>query len=454
MTAPVPHGALDEWRAAAPGRLPERLAGALEAALLDGRLPFAEGLPSERALALSLGVSRATVAEAYALLRERGWLRTRRGARATPVLPPDLDEGLSPRDATPGSDVIDLTLAAPAAPAGAYLAAVDRARSRAGGHVATTGLPGAGLPELRALIAERHSASGLPTRPEQILVTTGALAALQLALAALVPARAPAVAELPTYPVALDALRDRGRRVVGWPLGREWDVERFTTLAARHGAAIAYVVADFHNPTGRVAGAQEREALARAATGGGILLLADETMRDLDLRDPPRPQLPLAALAPGAVTLGSLSKVVWGGLRVGWLRASQATVERLLRHPLAQALAAPLLEQLIATEMLATLDALVARRRTTLRARLDHLMARIDTLDGIVADRPAGGLSVWCRVDRSSKQLTSAAAAAGVRLLPGGRFSPDAPLDRNLRIPFALPEPALDEALDRLAPLL
>ena len=446
--------ALGDWRGAQPGRLPERLADAIEAALLDGRIPFAAGLPSERALAAATGVSRATAAEAYALLRERGWLQTRRGARPVPVLPPDLDEGLSPRDASPERGMIDLTLAAPAAPATAYLEAVDRARARAGGHVATTGLPGRGLPELRARIAERHSAAGLPTRPEQILVTSGARAALHLALAVLFPLRAPALAELPTYPKALDALRDRGRRVVGWPLLGEWDAGLFGSLAARHGVELAYVVADFHNPTGHLARAAEREALAATARDHGVTLIVDETMRDLDLRGDPRPEPPLASLAPGALTLGSVSKVVWGGIRLGWLRASEATLDRIALHPLAEVLAAPLLEQLIVIELLDGLDAVADRRRAALRERLDHLMARIDALPGIAADRPEGGLSVWATLGTSSKRLVERAAAAGVRLQPGGRFSTDAPLDRNLRIPFALPEATLDEALDRLAPLL
>ena len=101
-----------------------------------------------------------------------------------------------------------------------------------------------------------------------------------------------------------------------------------------------------------------------------------------------------------------------------------------------------------------SLDAVADRRRAALRERLDHLMARLDGLDGISAERPDGGLSVWTRLSTSSKRLVERAAAEGVRLQPGGRFSTDAPLDRNLRIPFALPEAALDEALDRLAPLL
>jgi DNA-binding transcriptional MocR family regulator len=81
-------------------------------------------------------------------------------------------------------------------------------------------------------------------------------------------------------------------------------------------------------------------------------------------------------------------------------------------------------------------------------------MGRLEALDGISAERPDGGLSVWTTLAGSSKRLVDRAAAAGVRLQPGGRFSTDAPLDRNLRIPFSLPQPALDEALSRLAPLL
>jgi DNA-binding transcriptional MocR family regulator len=446
--------ALGEWRARGDGTLPEHLADALAGALLDGRIPLAVALPSERTLAGAIGASRATVSDAYALLRERGWLQTRQGARAQPLLPPALDEGLAPRDGTPaGTELIDLTLAAPAAPAGAYLAALERARGRIGAHLATTGVADAGLPELRARIAERHTRAGLPTRPEQVLVTSGAVAALQLALAPL-PARAAALAELPTFPLALDALRDRGRRVSGWPVAAGWDAELFASLVQRRAARVAYVIPDFHNPTGRLASGEEREALAAAARREGVLLVVDETMRELDLRTAGVPEPPLAALAAEALTLGSLSKLVWSGLRVSWLRAPRTMVEQLVRHPLMAACSPPPLEQLIALELFDELDALAARRRRTLRARLAHLLAAIDGLDGLAATQPAGGLSVWATLRGSSGRLAERAASAGVRLAPGGRFSPDAPLDHNLRIPFALPEPLLDAALARIAPLL
>lgn len=457
MTAAATHArALGDWRARTGAPLPERLADALEAALLDGRVPFS-ALPSERAMAAAAGVSRATVSEAYALLRARGWLATRRGARAVPVLPPALDDGLAPRDGTAaGGELIDLTLAAPAGPAGAYRAALESAERRMGAQIATTGLAGAGLPELRAALAERHTRAGLPTAPEQVLVTAGAMAALHLVCAALVPARAPAIAELPSFPAALDLLRGGGRRrVLGWPLDAAWDPELFESLVRRRGARLAYVVPDFHNPTGRLAPLEERLAFAEAARRLDVIVVEDQTLRELDLRAGGTPEPPLASLADGVLTLGSLSKVVWTGLRVGWVRGPRATIERLERHPLmAAALAAAPLEQLVALELLADLDAIAARRRTALRSRLEHLLQALDGLDGLEARRPAGGLSVWTQLRTPSTRLVARAAAAGVRLSPGGRFSPDAPLDRHLRIPFALPEATLDEALRRLAPLL
>lgn len=451
-------GALGEWRSRPGASLPERLAEALETALLDGRIGFVAPLPSERALAGTLGVSRATVTSAYGLLRAGGWLATRQGARPAPVIPATLDEGLSPRDGLPaGGDVIDLTVAGPAGPAGAYLAALAAAGGRIGPHVATTGLSGPGLPELRARLAERHARAGLPTAPEEILLTTGAIGALQLALAALLPVRAAGLAELPTYPRAIDALRDRGRPVVGWPISDDWDVERFTALVGARGVRVAYVIGDFHNPTGRLMPARVRAELAAAAERLDVQLVVDETMRELDLREGvPRPEPPLATFAPSAVTLGSLSKVLWGGLRIGWVRAPRATIERLERHPLAPALAASPLEQLVALELLDDLDALVERRRATLRRRCEHLLDALRPIGGLEVARPAGGLSTWLTLPPGVSSLRVAAGAArlGVRLTPGGRFSPDAPLDRHLRIPFALPEPLLDRALERIRPLL
>ena len=178
-------------------------------------------------------------------------------------------------------------------------------------------------------------------------------------------------------------------------------------------------------------------------------------MAELDLRPgEPEPAPPLAG--PGVVTLGSLSKAVWDGLRVGWIRAEPRTIERLALHPLAAQLDPPPLEQAIAAALLPDLDALVRARRATLGARRAHLLAALARLDAIaVPHPPAGGLTLWATLARgSSSRLALDAAARGVLLDPGGRFAAAGGLDRNVRLPYSLPTAELDAALERLAPLL
>jgi DNA-binding transcriptional MocR family regulator len=343
--------------------------------------------------------------------------------------------------------------AAPAAPITAYREAIAAAADAIVPEL-TARAPGRGLERLRAALAERTRAVGCPTAPEEILVTSGAMPGLWLVAAALFRRAPAALVETPTYPGALDALRQRRSRLVGWPMADGWEPAEFERLVREHEVSVAYLVPDFHNPTGRLMDAGTREALRAAAARRDVLLVVDETMADLDLRtDGPAPP-PLGG--PGVVTLGSLSKSVWDGLRVGWIRADAATIERLAVHPLAAQVATAPLEEAIAAELLTRLDALVADRRSGLRENRDHLLGALSTLDGIgVTHAPDGGLCVWATLERaSSARLAVAAAERGVLLDPGGRYAPAGGLDRGLRVPFSLPAPQLDTALERLAPLL
>ncbi|MCW3010052.1 MAG: transcriptional regulator, GntR family with aminotransferase domain, partial [Solirubrobacterales bacterium] len=319
----------------------------------------------------------------------------------------------------------------------------------------TARAPGRGLDRLRQAIADRHTARGTPTSPEQVLVTSGAMPGLWLVAAAGFR-RAPAVlVEAPTYPGAIDAFRQRRSRLVGWPMAAGWDVGEFARLVREHDVTVAYLVPDFHNPTGRLMPADARAALREEAARLGVLLVVDETMADLDLRGGGPSPPPLCG--DGVVTLGSLSKSVWDGLRVGWVRADTATIERLAAHPLAAQVATAPLEEAIAAELLASgLDALLEDRRRGLRERRDHLLGALSALPGItVAHPPEGGLCVWATLAHtSSARLAVAAAERGVLLDAGGRYAPAGGLDGNLRLPYSLPVPQLDEALARLDGLL
>ena len=445
---------LSGWREAGPEPLPDRLAAALERAVLEGRVAIDARIPSERELAGALGVSRATVSGAYAVLRADGWLATRRGAGSVARIPAAVRDGMAPSDAASAAGVIDLRRAAPEAPVTAYRAAMRQAIETITPEL-TTSVAGRGSAELRERIAERHRRRGVKTTPDQILITNGAMPGLWLVLAALLPRAPRMLVEHPTYPGALDALRHRSARVLGWPVLDGWDLDELERLARQHRAAAAYLVPDFQNPTGQLMPPGVRRELTERAERLGMLVVVDETMVELDLRDDGAPALP-APSGPSVVTLGSLSKAVWDGVRVGWIRAEADVVARIAAHPLAAQMATAPLDQAVAAALLGDLDAIVEARRRTLRSRRDRLLGVLDGTDGIhVARPPEGGLSLWATLERaSSSRLAVAAAERGVLVDPGGRFAAAGGLDGNLRLPYSLPAPLLDTAVERLAPLL
>src|SRR5215213_7930371 len=169
----------DGWRR--PRGSSTALAEALRGLVIDGRLAARTRIPSERALAPALGVSRGTVSRAYDRLREGGYLVSARGAGSWLTLP----DGAGPVPFPfPGADAprrtLDLSVAALPAPEPLLGEAAARAATRLLRHAASHGYAGAGLPELRAAIAERFTARGVPTTPDQILVTAGAQHAFHL----------------------------------------------------------------------------------------------------------------------------------------------------------------------------------------------------------------------------------------------------------------------------------
>jgi DNA-binding transcriptional MocR family regulator len=197
----------------------------------------------------------------------------------------------------------------------------------------------------------------------------------------------------------------------------------------------------------------ERASLVRAARRTDTLLLADESYLGLGLADDLPDVEPLAALDPErVVSVGGLSKSAWGGLRIGWVRASPSIVQRLGAARPSMDIANPLLEQLVALQLLGRIDELLAERRRRLGRHLDALIdALAEELPDWTFAEPDGGLCLWAALDRSSTSLVGPAARAGVRIVPGPRFGVDGTLERFLRIPFVLPPATLREAVSRLA---
>jgi len=432
------------------------LAGAVRGLLTDGRLPLGVRLPAERELAESLGVSRTTVSAAYRSLRETGHLTSRRGAGSWTTLPNGhrvASSGLwTPDD---DLDLSDLGVAASAAPVelvpAARAAADDLPR-----YLGSAGYHPTGLMDLREVIAAGYTARGVPTSAEQILVTSGTQQALDLVLRLSVPAGAPVLVESPTYPNALAALSARRARISTHGLDAEtgWDGEMLLGALRQTRPRLAYVIPEFHNPTGHLMPTRLRERLVATAHATGTELVVDESFVDLPLDGAEMPP-PVAVFDRHSrvVSIGGMSKAYWGGLRIGWVRASAPLVQRLAALRVGVDMASPVLEQLVAVHLLADAPAIVAARRSQLRFRRDALVAALAAqLPEWRVFVPTGGVTLWAELDGPiSSALSRAAEDVGVRLAPGPRFGLDGTLERFIRLPFTLAADDLTEAVRRIA---
>ncbi|WP_067498206.1 PLP-dependent aminotransferase family protein [Actinoplanes sp. TFC3] len=432
------------------------LAGAIRGLLSDGRLPLGVRLPAERELAESLSVSRTTVSAAYRGLRESGHLTSRRGAGSWTTLPN------GHRVATSGLwtpdedlDMIDLGVAASAAPVelvpAARAAADDLPR-----FLGTAGYRPAGLSELRDTVAANYTARGVPTSAEQILITSGTQQALDLVLRLSVPAGAPVLVELPTYPNALAALAARRARISthGLDAATGWDAELLLGALRQTRPRLAYLIPEFQNPTGHLMPADLRQRLVAAAHATGTELVADESFVDLPLDGTEMPP-PVAVFDRHSrvVSIGGMSKAYWGGIRIGWVRASAPLVQRLAALRVGVDMGSPVLEQLVAVRLLRDAETIVAARRAQLEARRDALAAALrEHLPEWRFFLPSGGTMLWAELDGPiSSALARAAEDVGVRLAPGPRFGLDGTLERFIRLPYALPADELVEAIKRIA---
>jgi DNA-binding transcriptional MocR family regulator len=432
------------------------LAASIRGLLTDSRLPLGVRLPAERELAESLAVSRTTVTAAYRALRESGHLTSRRGAGSWTTLPTGHrvgSSGLWAPDEDP--DMIDMGVAASAAPVelipAARAAADDLPR-----YLGSAGYHPTGLDVLRETVAAGYTARGVPTSLDQILITSGTQQALDLVLRLSVPAGAPVLVESPTYPNALAALSARRARISthGLDAATGWDAELLLGALRQIRPRLAYVIPEFQNPTGHLMPTGLRERLVATAHATGTELVVDESFVDLPLDDAPVPP-PLAVFDRHSrvVSIGGMSKPYWGGLRIGWVRASAPLVQRLAALRVGVDMSSPVLEQLVAVHLLAQSGTIVAARRAQLAFRRDTL---VDALAALLPEwrfhLPAGGVTLWAELDGPiSSALARAAEDVGVRLAPGPRFGLDGTLERFIRLPFTLPADDLTEAVRRIA---
>ena len=459
--------ALGDWSGGT-GPLYRRLADGLDKAIDHGRIPVGSVLPPERHLATSLSVSRSTVVAAFDALKHAGRLEARQGS-GTWVRghsrPPDegnrelveeLEGHAILRDLSGApTQTVEFTAAAvDCAPEVTSVIAgldADEVGEWSTGH----GYSPQGYEGLRQVVADRLTSLGLETTSSQVLITGGATQALLLAAKLYLEPGAPAVLETPSYAGAIDVLHAAGARLLSVDIDQSGArTDQLAELLARSLPRLVYLVPDFHNPCGNVLSARRREEVARLAAEFHVPVVEDIVQRELWLDEPPPP--PIATYNPDApvLTVGSMSKVFWGGLRVGWIRGSETTIARLARLKAVDDFGTPAIAQLISAKLLPMIDQTAAWRRTELRRQYQVLedAVRQDLPDWEMS-RPAGGLSAWAKLPTPrADELVRRAEAFGVATVPGSTFAVDhhRHADR-VRLPFVAPSNMIEEGIRRLA---
>ncbi|HZA10597.1 PLP-dependent aminotransferase family protein [Mycobacterium sp.] len=444
---------LGNWRTSSrSGPVYQGLADGIRMLIIDGRLPVGARLPSERALADTLRVSRTTVTAAYAQLRDDGYLNARRGARSTTALP----VAPSGTAEAPAPATVNLAAAAMSAPAAAVRAAFTEAAGQLTGYLHQTGIELTGIGPLRAAIAERYCARGLPTDADEVMVTSGALHAIGLILATYTQPGDRVLVEQPSYHGALAAIATAGARPVPAAMTEYgWELDAVHAAVRQLAPSLAYLIPDNHNPTGLTMPASARKQMARIIAETRTRTIVDETMTDVWLDEPVPPPVAAAMTARRdlMLTVGSMSKSFWGGLRIGWIRAERSTLATIAALRPSVDMGTAIVEQLAAATLLGVADEVLAERRDILRARRTLLVSLLrEQLPDWHPGPGYGGMSLWVALPAPmSSALSASASRLGLDVPAGPRFGVDGTLERFLRIPYTLPEEQLREAVDLLA---
>lgn len=421
-----------------------------------------ERLAASRDLARTFEVNRATVHQALQVLKREGWIETNRGGGTRVVVrsvgapqlapAPAWDRIASsllsrilierpPAEASP-KGALDLSRLAPDErdfPAEAFAALL--AEVARDGALLAYGSPFGYWP-LRESLAGRLRRRGVPADPDGILIVNGAQQGLDLITRALVDPGDPVAVEVPSYSLALSLFRAHRARLLGVPLDAEGPERDALARAFLDRPKFLYTIPDFHNPTGLLFSPRRRADLVEAAAAAGVLLVEDAFDADLLVEGELPP--PLAALAPAHVVhLGTLSKALFPGVRVGWISGPREFVHRLAALKRIGELTSPLVLQAALNLFLARgdYDRHLSRTRARLKGRLAlaHRVIRDRFPIGTRSERPSGGWVLWIELPPGvpGRALAAAAREKGVLVSPGAEFRPDQADVPALRISVA-----------------
>jgi DNA-binding transcriptional MocR family regulator len=449
----------------------------LERAIEAGELKDGERLPSERQLAAELGLSRTTVVNSYRELESRGLVRGHVGRGTFVCASPEavdapfawrgkvsaetalLNNSAAPHDLlrhSANSDLISFALLMPALecfPTNEYRRAVD--------HViklhSTEGFglgPTEGQPKLRRLVARR-----LGVKPEQVLIVSGAQQGLDLVAQCLLDPGDAVIIDRPGYVGAIQNFRAAGAKLIGWDVTRS-DLGELEDLILRYHPKLICTNPTFQNPTGRTLPLRERHELLALAARYRVPVIEDDPYRDTTLAATPPPSLFQLDTSNTVISLGTFSKTLAPGLRLGWLLASEYIVDQLAFIKGRQILFSGGLEQLALAELIenGTYDNHLMRLRAEHRERWNVMKKALEQhipTRSVSFSSPLGGLHFWCRLQNgvTSSQLFRLSLAQGVALVCGEVFYADSGAGRyEFRLCFtSVPAAKIEIGIKRLA---
>ena len=450
--------------------------------ILNGQLSPGTRLPATRKLATDLSISRITIQNAYANLESEGLIANREGSGAYVMEPmngktavslpttalPLWQQNLQPTRAQtqPPSrphhpDLIAFTgVGDPSQfPLKDFHKSMRTIFQQKGIEALAYGDFGAGYLPLRQTISHILASQGIQTSAQNVLITTGSQQALSLTCQVLLNPGDVVLVAKPTYNMALDLFRALNLKVVGVPIDKHGlQIDQLEPLLQQHHPKMLYTIPNFQNPSGVCLSKERRWQLLTLAERYNVPILEDDFVGDLRYNGRSLPAI--KALDPDgrAIYIGTFSKMLMPGLRIGYLVAEGPVFERLVEFKHVSDLTTSTLIQHTLNEYVS-----VGRYQTHLRRSIRLYRKRRDAILAAIKQHlppdvqvmtPQGGLFVWlCLPDSlSALALLPLAAQAGVMYAPGNWFFPNQEEGRSyLRLNFAVQPPErIDEGIRRL----
>jgi 2-aminoadipate transaminase len=451
--------------------------------ILSGKLPAGFRLPPERRLANALNVTRTTVVTAYDELKSEGLIDARVG-RGTVVLSaknPDPARGVSRQliwshhfrdegarhpdplvrnllemSMRPGVISLAVGLPSPQYVPHVLIRSLITEIMQEAGSLVLLQTPTEGHPPLREALARWLTTRGLNCTAEEVLVLSGSQQGLQLAARVFLSPGDTVIVEAPTYFGAIEAFRKAGARLVTVPIDSDgMQVDVLASLLRHHRPQLIYTMPTFQNPSGVVMSLERRRQLLELAGGYGIPILEEDTYAELRYDGTSIPSLKAMDEASAVMNLGTFSKILFPGLRLGWLIAPRQVIRRFALSKQTEDLHSTTLGQW-AIERLITaghLESHLVSIRAAYRNRRDAMGKALEA--GIVDDLtwrvPRGGFYFWCELPRNvdRARLSAKAAELAVSFLPGDPCFVDEP-SHCVRLNFTFaPQKDIEEGVVR-----